>query len=221
MRKEKMIAVLENVKKDGVTIANFAELEAMIADLKAEIRKENNRRAGAAANIEKAAYNVIKSAKKKDARQILHGAWISKNGRQYVCDGFRAIEINNPIELEKIPEKTEPLDIEKMFVMPDHLERFELPTAAELKSMIAETKADAKIKGIKSPKIVYACEDGPLINADFLMDAITATGARYLESYKGRTGKYTGPCFLESSDCTAIICPVNHQPQPIAKCYIV
>lgn len=221
MKKEAMIATLENVKKNGVTLENYNALQALIDDLKAEIRKENNKRTGAA-NVEKAANNIIKYVKKNDPSRIsLHGAWICKNGRQYVCDGMRALEINSPIQLENIPEKAQPLDIEKLFVKPDHAERFELPTAAELKSMIAEAKADAKVKKIRSPKIVYACENGPVINAEFLMDAIIATGAGYLEGTKGRTGKYTGVCFLASNDCTAIICPVNQPVQEIAKCYIV
>lgn len=220
MKKEAMIATLESVKKNGVTLENYNALQALIDDLQAEIRKENNKRSGAA-NVEKAANNIIKGVKKNDPSRIsLHGAWIGKNGRQYVCDGFRALEIHNPIELEKIPEKAQQLDIEKLFARPDHAERFELPTAAELKSMIAEAKADAKIKCIKKYTVVYACENGPVINADYLMDAIIATGARYLEGTKGTKGKYTSACFLASNDCTAIVCPVNRPVQEIAKCYI-
>lgn len=208
MRKEEMIAVLKDIQQNGVSLKNYSSIKKMIADLEDEVRHDNNKKSGTV-SIEKAAKSIIKSGKEKP-QTALHGAFVAKNGRQYVCDGCRAMEIINPIELEKIPDHVMPLDVPKLFEKTDFPECFPLPTAAELKSMIAGAKADAKLACKKNPLIVYGIENGPAINAQYLLDAIQGTGAEYLTTEKNpRSKKYLNPCILKSDECTVLLLPMN------------
>ena len=108
------------------------------------------------------------------------------------------------------------INAKTFFVEPGfYPERFPLPTAAELKNMIAAAKAAGKISGKKN--IVYCCENGPAFNAQFLLDAIIATGASYLETEKSRyNGKYSIICILHSKKCNAVVLPLVN-PAAVAK----
>jgi hypothetical protein len=155
----------------------------MINEIDAEIRKDINKKAGCA-DLEKAANNIIKLAKKKSpGARHLHGAWIDKNGSQYVCDGHHAIKIFNPISLEVVSVENT-LNIDQLFDVSDLPERFELPGVAELKSMIKEAKQAAKLAGRKSYSIAIALKNGPVFNADYLLNTIMATDAKYIETQK-------------------------------------
>ena len=215
MNKNAMLSILKNIQSNNVTIENFQALSDVIADLEKEIRKETNKKTGTT-NIQKAAESIIKSAKRNQKSKILlHGSWI-KDGKQYVCDQYRALQIIEPIDLEKIPDKGDPYKCENFFVEPGfYSERFDLPTAAELKNMIAAAKAAGKISGKKN--IVYCCENGPAINAQYLLDAITATGATFFETEKSRyNGKYVNICVFHSEKCNAIVLPLIN-PAAVAK----
>lgn len=209
MKKEMMVEILKDVQKNGVTMNNCLELEKMIADLQNEIRTANNKKCGGL-SIEKIAKNIIRDAKKLP-KEYFHGAWVYE-GFQYVCDGFRALCIKNQLDLEPVPEKhynaSTSNALKNLFAEPAETERFQLPTVADLKSMIAEQKAAAKIQHVKDPRIAYFT-GGPAINAQYLLDAITATGATELRTTCGRNGKWINPCFLSSDDCTALVLPVN------------
>lgn len=216
MNKNAMLAILKNVQSNNVTVENFQSLSDIITDIEKEIRKETNKKTGSA-NIQKAAENIIKSAKKNHKAQILlHGSWV-KDGKQYVCDKYRALQILQPLDLEKIPEdKGEPYKCENFFVEPGfYPERFSLPTAVELKNMITAAKAAGKISEKKN--IVYCCENGPVFNAQYLLDAMTATGATFFETEKSRyNGKYVNVCMFYSEKCNAVVLPLVN-PAAVAK----
>ena len=219
MKKENIKALLNDIKLNGLTANNYNEIEKMINEIDAEIRKEINKKVGCA-DLEKAANNFIKLAKKKSpGARHLHGAWISENGAQYVCDGHHAIKIFKPISLENAPVENT-MNIDNLFNVSDLPERFELPGVAELKSMIKEAKQAAKLAGRKSYSIAIALENGPVFNADYLLNTIMATGAKYIETQKAnKKGKFTSPAFCKSEAAQAIICPINAEPSDKLKCY--
>ena len=219
MKKENIKALLNDIKLNGLTANNYKEIEKMINEIDAEIRKEINKKAGCA-DLEKAANNIIKLAKKKSpGARGLHGAWITKSGCQYVCDGHHAIKIYDPIKLEEITVENT-MNIDQLFNVSDFPERFALPGVAELKSMIKEAKQAAKLAGRKTRGIVLALENGPVFNADYLLNTIMATGAEYIETQKAnKQGKYTAPGFCFSDAAAAIICPINSEPKNKMCCY--
>lgn len=98
MNKIELKTLLENIKKNGVTVSNSIVLSDTISRLNDEIMAENNKSAGKT-DVAKSANNIIKDAKREYNKQ-LHGSWIV-DGKQYVCDGYRALEILESIELEK------------------------------------------------------------------------------------------------------------------------
>ena len=61
-----------------------------------------------------------------------------------------------------------------------------MPTVPELKSMIAEAKAAAKMNNVRGAKIIYSLENGPVFNAEYLLNVIMATGADHLETVEKR-----------------------------------
>ena len=83
-----------------------------------------------------------------------------------------------------------------------------------------EAKQAAKLAGRKSYSIAIALENGPVFNADYLLNTIMATGAKYIETQKAnKKGKFTSPAFCKSEAAQAIICPINAEPSDKLKCY--
>lgn len=210
LEKERLLALLQDLQKTGtVSPGNYTEIEKFIADLQGKILIDNAAKAGkSTVCLAKSAAAIIKTAKKNNQRNM-SGGWIGADGAQYVCDGHRALKINTPLALENLPDDVQPLDASKFFVdMPSDAESFPLPDLATLKSMIKTAKAEAKLQKVKNPKIVYSF--GPLvINAEYLADAIQATGASELLTTKGNKGNYINPCHLKSDDCTALVLPIK------------
>ena len=140
MKKTELVALLENIKACGeVNFLSYGALCQAIEDLNAEIRAENNRLSGSS-NIAAAAASILKGGKASGNR-ALSGSW-TVDGKQYVCDGHRIMEILQPIELEPLPDDVKPFDVKKIF--PDlgsNPEVFQLPTYGELKSMLQKARA--------------------------------------------------------------------------------
>ena len=208
MKKTDLVALLESIKECGeVTSSNYHALCQAIDDLKAELRREINRRNGAV-NVAAAANAIIKKGKATGIPAFA-GAWIA-NGRQYVCDLHRVMEIRSPIELEPLPENIKPVKVEKMFNDYENFtEEFKLPTLRELKQEIQLVKAaENLIFGYSKTKAYYKLKNGPALNAEYLLDALRATGADFLFTRTGANGKYDQPCCFEGSGVRVMLMPV-------------
>ena len=85
--------------------------------------------------------------------------------------------------------------------------------------MIAEAKAAAKMNNVRGAKIIYSLENGPVFNAEYLLNVIMATGADHLETVeKSKFGKYTGPCYIYTDNCDAVISPIVKEPSTKNEC---
>jgi hypothetical protein len=106
---------------------------------------------------------------------------------------------------EKI-EGTEPLRDEKTETIKNILKGEE----GELEGLINITLKDlkegikAKKGGKRSVKVVYTTPEGVTLNADYLVNAMTATGSN---NYRYSTKK--APIFMKSETTTYMLCPVN------------
>ena len=151
---------------------NAAEIiEALKAEAAAEIRREEAKRSGTA-NRQKAAERVIKSARASmPFKEALHGAWITADGMQNLCDGFQAYRLREALPLEEIPANVQPLDIARI-VLTNCGDVVPLPELSELRAYIKTEKARKKATKDKSGVIYDFGEELPQINAEYLLTAL-------------------------------------------------
>lgn len=211
MKCEEMIALLKIVREE-VTPVKWEMIDNAISELQEEIAVKNNKASGYA-DLAKIANNIIKQVKKiVPATSAAHGAWIGSDGKQYVTNTYLALRFTNVMELEPIPEKATPFKFEKMF-SDKGSQHYELPTVGEIKSAIAELKAEAKLKGKKKPMFLYHFGNGCYVNAEYLLLCVQATNAIEVTTKgdKNKFGRVIGPLFLDNEDETveALLLPVN------------
>ena len=154
------------------TTGGIPALIALCAVLRDDMRREANKAAGKA-NIEKAMRAIIKNA--PEYQKPLQGAIII-DGKQYVCDGYRAIRINTPIDLP-IPPEPCTFDIAGHFAeaQANAVKPLETPSLGDLKAHIKLKKAENKAKYGKGEYILWDFGEGrPVVNAIYLLDILTA-----------------------------------------------
>lgn len=140
-----------------------------------------------------------------DNRPDVHGAWIDEQGRQCVCDGYRAARLFTPVE--NIPECKGFEGLEKC-ITPcyDYTEKLPLPTLAELKAYIKQFKAEHKAKEYKNTGIRYDLGDVlPAVNAQYLVDMLNIFGSD--SAYW--SGKVNASIYFKSEQGDGILLPVR------------
>lgn len=162
--------------KQGMS-GNAAEIiEGLKQEAAAEIRREEAKRSGTA-DRQKAAERVIKSAK-ADSHEALHGAWMTADGMQNICDGFQAYRLRKTLPLEEIPANVQPLDIARI-VITNCGDVVPLPELSELRAHIKTEKA--RIKALKKSKELNPSKSAPVwdfgenlpqVNAEYLLNAL-------------------------------------------------
>ena len=182
-----------------------ARLAALCADLEAQVRGEI-----AASNGNMSAMRVITKMlnylKKHDGRESLHYAWTDSEGRQCVCDGYRAYRLNEPLPLEPRPENAgTPIDLDK--IMPDGkgYAATPLPSAKELRAHIAVEKAKADRK--RGQDILWDFGEGkPVVNAEYLLDLVQVFPDA-AEIFHGTGVHMLAPLFLKCERGDAVLLP--------------
>lgn len=186
--------------EDIVSEHDYMILENLISELNINIIMEwpENVDIGYAAN------NILVSAYGSSNEKI-HGSWIH-DGKQYMVDGFRILEINNPINLKKSAFEN-PFDVQMhMDAINETNISIPVPTVKELKQIVAENLKSHK--GNVS-RINYIFECGLCLNVEYLLDAITATGATELRIRYER-GKFKSPCYFKTDIATCMVLPVMY-----------
>lgn len=180
-------------------------LITLCAALRDDMRREANK-ANGKANIEKVMRAIIKNA--PEHQRQLQGA-IVLDGKQYVCDGFRAIRLNTPIDLPAPPVPCT-LDIDRIFedAQRNATTPLETPTLGELKTYIKLNKAENKAKygkGANKETILWDFGEGrPVVNAVYLLDILTAFPDATITYYI-----MTAPLYFSHADGDAILLPVR------------
>lgn len=169
--------------------------EAIKAAIKPEAKKAKARKSGA----EKAFQYIEKAAKRSKGCNYIEFCG-SNDGIIYALDGVQLMRTTEKIE------GVEPLRDEKTETIKNILKGEE----GELEGLINITLKDlkegikAKKGGKRSVKVVYTTPEGVTLNADYLVNAMTATGSN---NYRYSTKK--APIFMKSETTTYMLCPVN------------
>jgi hypothetical protein len=151
----------------------------------------------------KACKSILKEAK-KGSNRALHGV-TTINGTSYVCDGYRLIAFpEGAVDLPAIPENVKPLEFERITARPAEISEFvTVPDAAELASKIKQIKAAEKAEGRRPARYLYRLHD-MYINAEYLLDALNATGAEFAEVFGA-----VKPVHIEKDGVKAVVLPIN------------
>ncbi len=180
-------------------------LITLCAALRDDMRTEANKASGKA-NIERAMRAIIKNA--PEHMRQLQGAFV-RDGKQYACDGYRAMRLNTPIDLPAPPVPCT-MDIGRFIDEARHnaTKPLETPTLGVLKAHIKTKKAENKAKygkGANKEKILWDFGEGrPVVNAAYLLDILTA--------FPDATITYstlTAPLYFSHADGEAILLPVR------------
>ena len=190
-------------------ISGVPALITLCAALRDDMRREANK-AGGKANIEKAMRAIIKNA--PEHQRQLQGAFV-RDGKQYACDGYRAIRLNAPIDLPAPPVPCT-MDFNRLFADARHnaTTPIETPTLYELKTYIKIKKAENKAKYGKDANrqcILWDFGGGrPVVNAAYLLDILTAFPDATITC-----GTMTAPLYFCHTDGDAILLPVRMKEQ--------
>jgi hypothetical protein len=180
-------------------------LITLCAVLRDDMRREANK-ANGKANIEKAMSAIIKNA--PEHQRQLQGAFV-RDGKQYACDGHRAMRLNTPIDLPAPPVPCT-MDIGRLFAEARHnaTTPLETPTLGELKTYIKIKKAENKAKygkGANRQGILWDFGEGrPVVNAAYLLDILTAFPDAAIIF-----NTLTAPLYFSHADGEAILMPVR------------
>lgn len=183
---------------------NIGYLNDLKLGLEENIREQTNKQRGNR-NVAKAMNTIIKQAKKDGVRPALMGAWIDKeNSALTVCDGYRAIQTWEEVELERIKDEEQQLRIASMIGdKTDYHKEAYLPTLSEVKTFIKLEKA----KGVKTPYYMVDTEtpgEQIAFNAAYLVTM--------LEAMPTRTGYYNSgvtAMYMEYEQTKGIVLPVR------------
>ena len=151
----------------------FGELSALAADLEAKLRLECAASKGAT-DATRTITKMLNYMKKHDSRESLHYAWMDSEGRQCVCDGYRAYRLKEPLPLEPRPENAgEAFDLNG--VIPANLRDYAavpLPSLQEVKAYIAIERAKYTGKRGGFVALWDFGEGRPVVNAEYLRDLL-------------------------------------------------
>ena len=117
------------------------------------------------------AYTILKKFIKAipDYRRDLCGAWLDADGRQCVCDGYRAVRLNVPVDGLKQVETPTPFDLAKVYPTEPQPTTLDLPSSAELRAYIA----DPNTPRLSDGRVLYDFgENLPRVDAKWLKDMV-------------------------------------------------
>lgn len=134
------------------------------------------------------------------------GSWIANDGNQYAIDLHRIIKIKNPIEnLLKLPKQESPVDAKNMMDKSNADVVIDIPSIKDLKEMVQEciSSHSGKIN-----RFIYIFDCGLELNVEYLLSAITATGATQLRTSYDEKQRFRNLVFLESEEAEMMILPL-------------
>ena len=194
MTNEKMLTLLNSFLTDN----NYVTIAELKAGLEENIRESVNRNSGKP-SLAKAMNNVIKAAKKDGIRPSLMGGFMNEEWLT-VCDGYRAIQTKEPIELEMIPSHLYAIKVDHM--IDDHYNKtVKLPTIPEVKQYIKMMKAGSAEKYII---LETECDEKMAFNPAYLLDLLEAIPSEY-----GYYNTNIGPMYLANDTTRGFVLPVR------------
>jgi len=156
---------------------------------------------------------IEETIKDNPGRIALHGVWIDEiTEKQYFCNGYYIIEINEPIEgLKQLESGIKPIDVRN--ILPKDYSEFSNKTKLDIKNIktqIKEKEAEAKAKGENVKKYIKdnaITEIGlSLYPSSQIIDIINVLGNDITVHYQDGEMK---PCIIESDIGRALIMPLR------------
>lgn len=150
------------------------------------------------------AKKIINNAKKVMRNETLYGSWIEDNGKQYVSDSHRILEINDPVGLPVIDapkclrcyERFENAKREDVYTL-------EIPSLKSIKEQVDTLRKEDK-RG--KPVVVSLGEGQPTVNAEYLFQISEALGGVDVV-YVNKKKPTIYPLYMESAIGAALLCP--------------
>lgn len=218
MTNEVILNLLNEMNAGKFDYHTLTIYNALIEGIKDNIRTATNKALGKN-SLAKSAKAIIKSALKVSCNPALHGAWIAENGKQYVCDGFRILEINEPIELPSVAEDIKSENYFKAYKVIEDVKQkdtydLEIPSVQELKAeiKILRSQMTAKEKRIKKVAVTLI-DKGLTLDAQYLLEISEALGG--IKTIKVPVkSKGNEPVYAENEISTGLILPVRNTDKP-------
>lgn len=158
---------------ESVALDMHERLSALRADLEAQLRLEIAASKGSV-SATRTLTKLLDRCKKESDRVSLHYAWQDAEGRQCICDGYRAFRLREPLPLEPRPaDADDPVNLDAIMpkVIGSGYASIPLPSAKEIREHIAIEKARRGLKRGESP--VWDFGPGkPAVNASYLLDLV-------------------------------------------------
>jgi hypothetical protein len=194
------IALIDGVLKSGGCLSpeQFTGLKDLLEDFQNEARAKINKAAGVT-NIERAFKVVIKAAE-KGYNLSLKGAF-KRGDYTYASDGHRLIRTKRPVSL---PEANGVAADEFWEKAEKEIARYEEVELPDLAQFTLDVKTMQKQAG-RGYRVLYRFENGLVLDADYLLEAMKATKAEKLVRDEGMTKK---PVFLYGDDVDVLLLPV-------------
>ena len=200
----KILSLVNDALDMANTDRNCAEILRVIRDdLEDKLRMDAAKSRGSV-NAVTLLKRVCKACK-DSGREALAYAWIDSDGRQCVCDGYRAYRLKEPVPMEPRPNDIgTPIDLGKIFP-PDVCgwQEVELPALADLKAHVAIERA----KRGKTDPLWDLGPSAPTVNAQYLLEAMQL----FPGAVKGYHMGVLRPVYLCDEHGEALVLPVRAQ----------
>lgn len=170
------------------------ELGKLARDAKEEIVSKGGKK------DELAACKAIVKSAQGGPRDNLKGAWTDKEGWQVVCDGYRAVRMEE--HLDALPA-VQGADIDRVFdAARENSVEMKLPTIGEVKAFIASEKAAGK----KEFRYDFG-ENKPAVDAKYLLDMLKL--GCYDTARISRRSPMISAIYMHGEGVEAILLPVK------------
>ena len=187
----------------GATLADYSH--ALRDDLAAQLRAEIARQGGTG-NAVKTIERMLKPM--RGSRDALAYPWTDAEGRQCVCDGFRAYRLRKPLPLAERPASAG-MAIDLAQIYPRSTADYAsipMPEYSAVKSFIATFQAE---NGRKATPLWHFGKRMPTVDARYLLDLITVfPSAAEIKYNPAPSGMYS-PLVLECETGDALLLPVR------------
>ena len=212
---EMILKLLCEMSINDCDLKTIKSYKRLVEGVKDNIRTVANKAIGKN-TLAKNAKSIIKNAiKKQNFATKLHGAWIDKNGKQYVCDGFRILEINKPIELPELPDTVKKSDYYEAYKVIEEARaksvyKLKIPSTQELKAEIKIIKSQISGKKTQYSGVALTLIDkGLTLNAQYLLELSEALGG--IETiYVSKHNTNTGPIFMINEVGLGFLLPIRN-----------
>lgn len=205
------VSVIKKYTPEDSFIAN-KELDALLLGLKADIQLQSTKGATAKSQV-RAAIAFAKHCAKQRPDTNIAGAFIVKDGRMGICDGYTGVLYDNPIDgIVCTPDRfaDDPFKLNEIMAPVEFRENereVNLPVLAELKGAYELSKATYCANNKKKGFIHYTLLGGDVhVNSEYLIRAMELAG---ITGGKCKVDGYASPVYIAGNGCKLVVLPIR------------